>query len=321
MSAKITYVNGTYLTTGAVNSYFGTTALTGHKHTQTSDNDSAPFVDLTAHVTGKLPFMNAVAPQGYISGLEMYFPGLPPRSPVVITDSVSFRAGSCTVQDVAGNMLVVNAPAGSKKMVQGWTAGTGGNGLPGALSLTNAWYFVYLIVMADGVTCDWGFDSVSPTNLLATSGAVYYRRIGSIWYQGNTDKLRQFRQAGNEFRYAVAPSTSVSVLTGGNMTLITLSGPPLNIVTQAILSIYASGPNNNVAPYGSTSGWLIGDWDENNMYMGNFSNHISFSGEPGPLIANIWASTTAQVQYATTYGSTTTPTIGINVKGYMDPRV
>lgn len=314
--SKFTYLSGSYLTPNTLNAYLGTSAATGHLHTGLNDVSSAPKIDLTAHVTGKLPFLNAVAPNGYISGLEMYFPGLLPRAAPIPTDQVCFRAGTCTVQDLSGNKLMVTAPAGSKYLRSGWTGGSSGNGLPGAVSLTNAWYYVYLLVYADGVTCDWGFDSTGPTNVLTASGATYYRRIGSVWWQNGTDFIRQFRQTGNEVRFAQEPLVSTSTLTGGALALITITAP-LNLSVQAIMSIYGYGADSGTA----IASWLAGDWDANTLLVGQTCDHSTVSfDDPGPMIVYCWTSTAAQIQYATGYGSGAT-TIEFSTVGYIDPRL
>jgi len=58
MSAKITYVNGSYLTPAALNGYFGISAATGHVHDGGSDATCAPKIDVTACLSGIVPSVN-----------------------------------------------------------------------------------------------------------------------------------------------------------------------------------------------------------------------------------------------------------------------
>jgi hypothetical protein len=67
MSAKVTYINGSYLTPSALNGYFGVSAGTGHAHDGGSDQTCAPKVNLTSHVTGVLPVANMATESGTFS--------------------------------------------------------------------------------------------------------------------------------------------------------------------------------------------------------------------------------------------------------------
>ena len=58
MSAKITYINGSYLQPGALNGYLGTSAATGHIHDGGSDQTCAPKIDVTACLSGIVPSVN-----------------------------------------------------------------------------------------------------------------------------------------------------------------------------------------------------------------------------------------------------------------------
>jgi hypothetical protein len=55
MSAKLTYINGSWLTPSALNGYFGTTAATGHVHDGGGDATCAPLIDASICLTGMVP--------------------------------------------------------------------------------------------------------------------------------------------------------------------------------------------------------------------------------------------------------------------------
>jgi hypothetical protein len=192
--AKTNFGAGSYLTPTFCNTMYYTGG--GHVHDgDTTTDGHAQKINLSTCAIGRCIVNNLTLP-GYISGMTL-------SMGAALSTTCYIAAGTVSCENAAGTASVlVSASAGTKKLAQIFVAGTGNNGVPGTVPIVNeTWYHVFLLVSADGTTCDWGFDNViTAANLLTSSGATYYRRLGSVfWTLAGTNHIAPFLQIGDMF--------------------------------------------------------------------------------------------------------------------------
>jgi len=126
--------------------------------------------------------------------------------PLAPTTYLEISKGSCVSR---GGEVVIRSESGmSKRINQSWAAGSGGGGLPSALSQLPDYCYYVFVIMKEDKTVDFGFDdSLTATNLLAdATGFIYYRRIGSFTTR-NDSTIAQF------FEYVQGSTKKVVLVT------------------------------------------------------------------------------------------------------------
>lgn len=207
------------------------------------DTDKMEIYDGTSWVV-TIPDVVIPAPvlRGYLFGLT-----LSRTATVDITIAPGLAVSSDGLSQMPRSTNLV------KKIDAAWTVGTGVGGRSGALTNVT-WYHVFLILSAAGVV-DAGFDtSLTAVNLLAASGYIKYRRLGSVFYIDGVSFLRDFVQQQNRFYWKdpVGNYLDTDADIGTTAVLIALSVPPdvavvakMNIFVRSFASeasLYLSSP-------------------------------------------------------------------------------
>ena len=169
-------------------------------------------------------------PRGYIDGLIMS------NAAGDTAHDIGISVGKCRDSGDADSILF-NA-AMTKQIDANWAEGTNLGGFPSGLGLAvDTWYYVFVIMSADGTKIDAGFDTNSVAlNLLgdATDYSIY-RRIGSVLTDGSSNIIG-FYQRGNRFLWKSPPlDINNLALTANTDQLLTLS-IPLGIKTEVFFN-------------------------------------------------------------------------------------
>lgn len=166
----------------------------------TDSNLASNVADINANIAA---IVTSVVLPGYIGGLGLTW---------ATNTNITVAAGACTDTN---NTVTMVGSAMTKNIGATWAAGTPQGGMAAALTATNGtWYHFFAIAkdVAGVWTCDYGFDaSLTAANLKADANVIaagfsdgstmVYRRLGSVYYQDGTVKIRKFYQLGNSFSW------------------------------------------------------------------------------------------------------------------------
>ena len=327
MSAKQTYVNGSYLTPATLNGYFGVSAATGHVHDGGGDATCAPKIDLSAsaNVTGQLPLANIA----YGALFNNFMTGLDTTNVGIYSSKLALNPGSCA--NSGNSCMMTLSSSCTKDTTSTWAEGTGVGGMAdGVVAGDQTGYHFFVIgKSSDPNAVDAGFDlAESAYNLMSTPAVVsagynIWRRVGFAYRDSYVTQIRSFVQKGDYFIYDNITSSDTTSLSGSTRTTLTLRAIPVGVSVQARIAMYAwtanqTNPANNAYFFDGIGAYTP-------AWVGVAASHTTFDWNPPPTEGRLWTDTAARIGVTSVSTGLTpaplTPVVcGSIVLGYMDPR-
>lgn len=152
------------------------------------------------------------------------------------TNDIDIAAGFCS--DETGTVIMRRSTSLTKTLDgTTWVVGSGNAGRD-AGSISNAWWYVWLIMRPDTGVVDALF-SLSATSPTMPSGYTYKRRIGAVLRLSNV--LQAFFQRGDDFWWAVQKVDRDSAVVTTSAELLTISVPVVNVLARVTASISTNG--------------------------------------------------------------------------------
>ena len=109
-----------------------------------------------------------------------------------LVNTITISVGQCSDSTNTVKMALTSSMV--KNLASNWSVGSGNGGLGTGTKAGNTTYYIFVISNTAG-NVDAGFDTSSTaTNLLATSGYTYYKRIGNILTDSNANIISFYAQ-------------------------------------------------------------------------------------------------------------------------------
>jgi hypothetical protein len=240
--------------------------------------------------------------------LRSYLAGLTLSNDVgTPTSIIDVAAGQCMDST---NSVMMTIPAMFKSTAGGWVAGSGNDGMGNGLAIADStWYHVFAAIISS--SADIFFDT-SVTAANKPSGTTAFRRIGSF-ATGGSGSILAFYQSGDTFIWNV-PIVDVTpgTTSGSTSAQIFSTSTPVNVVTEAILSVLLQNSSSEV-PILYVSPIAVGD---------SVPSVSAFSLIGSPAINSsdvlrVFTNTSAQARFRTVNSS---DLIGFTTIGWVDKR-
>lgn len=243
-------------------------------------------------------------PLGYIDGFVMSNPaGAGTYSDIDISAGEA-RDSTDTYNLALSSTLV-------KELNASWAEGTTAGGLATGSVTNSTWYHVFLIGKTDG-TADAIFDTSTTASNRPSTTWPYYRMIGSIYTDSNTNppQIKHFDQFGDDFIWdvAMAGASFTTTTTALNETVYTPNG----IKCKAYLDVHTER-TAAASMYG-----LIYDPDTTATAPSSTQHNISGHDSKNTVRLEVYTNTSSQVKKD--YGTNGVGGQRIITHGFQHPR-
>lgn len=207
------------------------------------------------------------------------------------------------------NAVTITLGTFSKSTAGTWVSGSGNNGMGAALTIAaSTWYHAFAII--NGGVPDAYFDT-SPSAANAPGGTTAFRRLGSFKTDGSSAILA-FSQNADRFDWGV-PIQELAGIPGTTAAVTqTLSGAPLSIVTQALLS-------GRITDSAATTFLYISSLAQTDTTpsASALTTETSVAGSMGSFFAPTITNTSQQIRFRLT---STTAALALITNGWIDTR-
>jgi len=154
---------------------------------------------------------------------------------------------------LAGSTDLIQLQTQFRKDIEAsWSAGDYAGGRAGVLT-DATWYHLFVIRKSSTGAVDAGF-SIDPyaADLLSASTYDEYVRIGSVYYIDSTDKIKDFVNIGNTFRWTepyIIEAASLGIAAAPTVTTVPIAGIPPDIDCHAIMEVVGNVASGTFRQY------------------------------------------------------------------------